>query len=202
VSFNNNGGSGTIDSQSVYNGTSITLPGGTTKSGNYVFVSWNTNPTGTGTSYYPYSSFIVSKDITLYAKYSPTKYFTETDSQLTLTSNSAEQKDWAITSYFDIGGLKNAGYTRFKFALYYEAYNNRLISIDDHIYVGFLLTNSGSEFANKDSIAGGSKWIKASLDKELSISSFSNYLVVRFYTKTWGSHYIVERRTMTIEAIK
>jgi hypothetical protein len=94
------------------------------------------------------------------------------------------------------------GYTRFKFTLYYEAYNTRLISIDDHFYVGFLLTNNGSEFANKDSIGGGSKWIKASLDKELSISSFSNYLIVRFYTKTWGSHYIIERRTMTIEAIK
>lgn len=68
VNFDANGGSGSVSSQTAYSGSSITLPGaaGLTYTG-YIFVSWNTAPNGSGTSYNAGSSYTVSANATLYA---------------------------------------------------------------------------------------------------------------------------------------
>jgi uncharacterized repeat protein (TIGR02543 family) len=69
VSFYANGGSGTVPSQMVTSGSSITMPSGygLTRSG-YRFVCWN-NSSGTGTDYYAGSSYTPTYDITFYAKW-------------------------------------------------------------------------------------------------------------------------------------
>jgi uncharacterized repeat protein (TIGR02543 family) len=73
VTFAINGGTGTTPSaQTVNSGTAITLPSGSglTRSG-YNFDGWNTNADGTGTNYSAESSYTVTGNVTLYAKWEP-----------------------------------------------------------------------------------------------------------------------------------
>jgi hypothetical protein len=74
VSFNANGGTGTVaDSQMVKAGETVTLPGGDGFSRDgYVFGNWNTAADGTGTNYNPGASYtIIAGGSTLYAKWIP-----------------------------------------------------------------------------------------------------------------------------------
>ena len=92
VSFNANGGSGSVSSQTVNSGTSITLPSGSglTYTG-YTFVNWNTASNGSGTSYSAGSSYTVTSNATLYAIWQvagPTAVFTAVDASLSATLKS------------------------------------------------------------------------------------------------------------------
>jgi len=71
VMYNINNGMGTTPAaQTVNAGSSVTLPGGSGFSRtNYTFVGWNTNADGTGTDYAAGSSYMVTGNITLYAKW-------------------------------------------------------------------------------------------------------------------------------------
>jgi len=76
VIFNANGGSGTApNAQTVAAGSVITLPGGSDllMSG-YTFGGWNTSPNGTETNYSAGSSYTVTGNITLYAKWNVALY--------------------------------------------------------------------------------------------------------------------------------
>lgn len=71
INFDANGASGVAPATiSAKSGSSITLPGqgGLSKSG-HSFGGWNTNATGTGSTYKTGSTYTVTKDITLYAKW-------------------------------------------------------------------------------------------------------------------------------------
>jgi uncharacterized protein (TIGR02145 family)/uncharacterized repeat protein (TIGR02543 family) len=70
VTFNVNNGSGSVSSQNVQPGSSITLPsqGSLTRTG-YTFGGWNTNSSGTGTNYNAGDSYTPTASITLYAKW-------------------------------------------------------------------------------------------------------------------------------------
>ena len=71
VTFNANGGSGTVPAaQSQSSGASITLPSGSglSRSG-YTFGGWNTNATGTGNNYSGGSAYTVSGNVILYARW-------------------------------------------------------------------------------------------------------------------------------------
>jgi len=72
ISFNANGGSGTAPEAIIAEkGSSITLPSGSglSRSG-YGFAGWNTNSSGTGTSYSAGSYYTVNGKATLYAGWS------------------------------------------------------------------------------------------------------------------------------------
>jgi len=71
VSFNANGGSGTLpNAQTVNAGSSITLPSGSGLSmSGYTFGGWNTSADGSGTNYNAGASYTVNAAITLYAKW-------------------------------------------------------------------------------------------------------------------------------------
>jgi len=73
VTFDANGGSGTIPNQTVNTGSSITLPSssGLIRSG-YTFSGWNTNASGTGTNYDASTPYTPTNNITLYAKWTST----------------------------------------------------------------------------------------------------------------------------------
>ena len=74
VTFDLNGGSGPAPTaQTVNNGSSITLPigDGLTRDG-FDFDGWNTNADGSGTNYSTGSSYTVTGNITLYAKWNAT----------------------------------------------------------------------------------------------------------------------------------
>lgn len=72
VSFNNNGGKGSMDSISGKAGTNVTIPAGTGDiyNQNYRFISWNTKEDGSGTEYE--SEDVIEKiqaNVTLYAQW-------------------------------------------------------------------------------------------------------------------------------------
>ena len=71
VTFNINGGTGTTPAaQTVSSGSTVTLPGGSGFSRNgYIFAGWNTNAGGTGETYNAGSSYMITGNITLYAKW-------------------------------------------------------------------------------------------------------------------------------------
>jgi len=71
VTFNGNGGSGTVSAQTVDYGTSITLPsGGDPGRDGYTFEGWNSNSGGTGTDYAVGTNYQVIGTTTFYAKWS------------------------------------------------------------------------------------------------------------------------------------
>lgn len=68
VSYNANGGSGTVTAQTANNGSSITLRSNTfTAPSEYHFSKWNTNSGGTGTAYSQGATFSSTSNVTLYA---------------------------------------------------------------------------------------------------------------------------------------
>jgi len=71
VSYNSNGGSGSISTQKKYYGKSLTLSNGSglTKSGN-TLKNWNTASNGSGTSYELGQTYTSNKALTLYAQWS------------------------------------------------------------------------------------------------------------------------------------
>ena len=72
VTFNANGGTGAVASQTVMDGTTITIPGGSSLSRvDHTFVGWNTNSAGTGTNYSVGEPYTPSANITLYARWLP-----------------------------------------------------------------------------------------------------------------------------------
>jgi len=71
VTFDANGGSGTVPTaQTANSGSSITLPSGSGLSRvGYTFAGWNTSAAGTGTNYNAGAAFTVNSNVTLYAKW-------------------------------------------------------------------------------------------------------------------------------------
>ncbi|MFA9276755.1 MAG: InlB B-repeat-containing protein, partial [Rhodoluna sp.] len=67
VTFNNNGGSGTIADQSVASGSALTLTSNTFTRTGYTFTGWNTAANGTGTSYTNGQSVTLTASTSLYA---------------------------------------------------------------------------------------------------------------------------------------
>lgn len=70
VSYNNNGGTGTIANQTKTYGKALTLSNGSgfSKTG-YILKSWNTNSAGTGTTYNLGASYTGNAALSLYAKW-------------------------------------------------------------------------------------------------------------------------------------
>ena len=75
ITYNANGGSGTIASQTKTKGTAITLSNGSgfSKTG-YTLDSWNTNSAGTGTEYKLSASYTTDAALTLYAQWTANTY--------------------------------------------------------------------------------------------------------------------------------
>jgi uncharacterized repeat protein (TIGR02543 family) len=113
VTFNATGGTGTLPaSQTVPAGTSITLPSGSglTITGS-VFSGWNTNSSGSGTTYNAGSSYTPTRDITLYAKWNVA--YTVTFNVNGATGTPPASQAVAIGSGFTLpgaSGLTKTGY--------------------------------------------------------------------------------------------
>ena len=75
VTFNVNGGNGSVSSQSAQSGNNITLPNGNnlSKTG-FTFDGWNTNNSGTGENYSAGSYYTVTGTATLYAKWNSSSF--------------------------------------------------------------------------------------------------------------------------------
>ena len=67
VSYNLNGGTGSISNQTKIHNQTLTLTSTKPSRTNYEFVGWNTQPNGGGTTYLPGSSYTSNSEIVLYA---------------------------------------------------------------------------------------------------------------------------------------
>lgn len=74
ISFNSNGGSGTMDSISVGQSETATLPENTFTRTGYVFKEWNTNQDGSGIAYQNGQATEVYDNLSLYAMWSVKTY--------------------------------------------------------------------------------------------------------------------------------
>ena len=112
VSFNANGGNGTVSSLSAQEGNSVILPDGSGLSRNgYIFSGWNTNSNGTGTNYNVNTTYTPDGSITLYAKWNIVTY------AITYTLNSGTVSPANPASYtvetptFTLTNPTRTGYT-------------------------------------------------------------------------------------------
>ena len=104
VTYDANGGTGTTtDSSSPYalNATVTVQSNGFSKTG-YTFAGWNSKADGTGTNFAASSTFTITKDTTLYAKWTPVTYAITldknggaTDGSVTATYNSSALTDYS-----------------------------------------------------------------------------------------------------------
>ncbi len=69
ITFHANGGSGYMNPQDVTQGNSVTLNANTFTRDGYVFVKWNTQRDGSGTSYNNQAYISPTSDLTLYAQW-------------------------------------------------------------------------------------------------------------------------------------
>ncbi|MBQ7946533.1 MAG: InlB B-repeat-containing protein, partial [Bacteroidales bacterium] len=69
ISFNANGGTGTMAAQTFEAGVSQAITANTFTRSGYVFTGWNTNADGSGTAYTDKQSITLSQNITLYAQW-------------------------------------------------------------------------------------------------------------------------------------
>ncbi|MGI5888654.1 MAG: InlB B-repeat-containing protein [Oscillospiraceae bacterium] len=69
LSYDANGGEGTMDSESAESGSSVVIDENAFSRSGYSFSGWNTAADGTGTSYEAGSSIILDEDVTLYAQW-------------------------------------------------------------------------------------------------------------------------------------
>ncbi len=69
ISFDKNGGEGTMADQTVPTNTSTALNANSFTRDDYVFIGWNTKADGSGTSYADQSSISIAQNLTLYAQW-------------------------------------------------------------------------------------------------------------------------------------
>lgn len=98
VSFDSNGGTGTMNPAIVETGTSYTAPAcGFTKDG-FEFSGWNTAPDGSGTSYAVDYAITVSDDLILYAIWEHTEEDEDTGNTTTITESTVKEGDNTVTT--------------------------------------------------------------------------------------------------------
>ena len=72
ITFNANGGSGSVDAISTYVGVANTIPSNSPTRPGYTFNGWNTASDGSGTAYATGSTITPTGDVTLYAQWKTT----------------------------------------------------------------------------------------------------------------------------------
>ncbi len=96
LSYDENGGSGTMDEQAAEEGQSLTVKSNAfTAPAGYIFKEWNTNYKGSGTKYTAGQSVTMTADLTLYAVWSPKTY------TVTLNAAGGTGGTTSVTATFD-----------------------------------------------------------------------------------------------------
>ncbi len=104
ITFNANGGSGTMSPQTCYDGESIQIRTNSFYMGGYVFARWNTKADGTGTWYTDNSYITLYSDITLYAHWDT---YIEGPSFNMTSGGHKYMENGTYYRFFDSGGPEN-----------------------------------------------------------------------------------------------
>ncbi len=98
ITFNANGGSGTMAKQTAAKGSNVTLNANKFKRTWYTFNGWNTQANGKGTTYNNTASITLTKNITLYAQWKAQKKLTLKKLKIVIG------KELTLTATLKIGG--------------------------------------------------------------------------------------------------
>ena len=113
VTFNANGGTGTMDNQTIYYDASADLtPNAFTRTG-YTFKGWNTKADGTGTSYADNASYTMASTeiVTLYAQWQANNYDVTFDANGGTGTMSAQTITFDATAALKENAFTRTGYT-------------------------------------------------------------------------------------------
>ena len=107
ITFNANGGSGSVDAISTYVGVANTIPSNSPTRTGYTFNGWNTASDGSGTAYATGSTITPSGNVTLYAQWKTTYVKPEIQNLLAFrTANASGGASPTITSTGTTGFCK------------------------------------------------------------------------------------------------
>ena len=110
VTYNANGGSGAPGNQTKTHDVNLTLSGTKPTRSGYTFASWNTNASGTGTTYASGSTYTSNANLTLYAQWTPNNYTIVFDgngatggSTASMSMKSDESKNLTANGFYKTG---------------------------------------------------------------------------------------------------
>ena len=107
ITFNANGGSGSVDAISTYVGVANTIPSNSPTRPGYTFNGWNTASDGSGTAYATGSTITPTGDVTLYAQWKTTYVKPEIQNLLAFrTANDSGGASPTVTSTGTTGFCK------------------------------------------------------------------------------------------------
>lgn len=107
ITFNANGGSGSVDAISTYVGVANTIPSNSLTRTGYTFDGWNTASDGSGTAYATGSTITPSGNVTLYAQWKTTYVKPEIQNLLAFrTANASGGASPTVTSTGTTGFCK------------------------------------------------------------------------------------------------
>lgn len=189
VSYNNNGGSGSISSQSFTHGNSVTLNNGAnfSKTG-HTFNGWNTNSAGTGTNYTAGTAYTPNKNLTLYAKWKANTYHVNYDANSGTGAPSNQTKTYGVDLTLQEGTPTRTGYL-FKYwttekngggAVYYP---KGTYSIDSGVtlYAQWeIIKNSITYYGNADNATNVPGWVNKNYGDSITIAAGPTRLGYKF----------------------
>ncbi len=112
VSFDPNGGSGTMSAQMIGEGQSPSLTSNSFTRAGYTFAGWNTAANGSGTSYANGASYTMgASSVTLYAKWTVNSYTVTFDGQSGSTPTPSSLSATYGSTYGTLATTSRAGYT-------------------------------------------------------------------------------------------
>ncbi|MBO5718848.1 MAG: InlB B-repeat-containing protein, partial [Bacteroidales bacterium] len=111
LTFNANGGSGTMSAQTFEEGVSQALAANTFTRSGYTFTGWNTSPDGSGASYTNKQIITLTQDITLYAQWERIKYNLSFDANGGEGTMAAQTFEAGVSQAIAANAFTRSGYT-------------------------------------------------------------------------------------------
>ncbi|MBO5769586.1 MAG: InlB B-repeat-containing protein, partial [Bacteroidales bacterium] len=111
LSFDANGGSGTMAAQTFEAGVSQAIVSNTFTRSGYTFAGWNTNADGSGTSYTNKQIITLTQDITLYAQWERIKYNLSFDANGGSGTMAAQTFEAGVSQVLAANTFTRSGYT-------------------------------------------------------------------------------------------
>lgn len=190
VSYNSNGGSGSMDSQTFYpdDGESVTIKANSFTRSGYSFVSWNTSPDGSGTAYSPGAKFS-GNGLSLYAQW-----------KINFSASG-----WAYAySSSNVWQETSSGNTLYHWQEHIYTINVKVTAPSTNVYDFIVVSNSGSWagslVSNPDIPMNGSTTKTLSVQVRFRASTFggdpATHLVIGLRDRTNNKNAVVSQFTV------
>lgn len=171
ITFDSNGGNGTMNKQSIPYNTSETINDNAYTRIGFIFSGWNTASDGSGTSYSNESNITLTENITLYAQWTAIPVISSVISSIPTSSSTQTYKGATIT----ISGSTLSGITTVK-----------LGGSEGTVITDPTITSNSIEFLVPDGLSGGTVFISDGTTNLTSSESFSNLGYITSMNGEWS----------------